>query len=53
MLGLRAQDVPQTISTSYSDDEETGENNFPSVYCDHDAGGGDFSRRVSLVRDWS
>lgn len=24
MLGLRDVDVPQTISTSYSDDEQTG-----------------------------
>jgi hypothetical protein len=29
MLGLRNGDVPQTISTSYSDDEQTGKNKLP------------------------
>ena len=26
MMALRDKDVPQTISTSYSDDEQTGKN---------------------------
>jgi hypothetical protein len=29
MLALRDGDVPQTISTSYSDDEQTGKYKFP------------------------
>jgi tripeptidyl-peptidase-1 len=29
MLALRDGDVPQTISTSYSDDEQTGKNKLP------------------------
>lgn len=29
MLALRDGDVPQTISTSYSDDEQTGKKSFP------------------------
>jgi hypothetical protein len=29
MMALRDGDVPQTISTSYSDDEQTGKNKLP------------------------
>jgi hypothetical protein len=31
MLALRNGNVPQTISTSYSDDEQTGKNNLPCL----------------------
>lgn len=32
MLSLRSDSVPQTISTSYTDDEQTGENSIASLY---------------------
>jgi hypothetical protein len=33
MLGLQDQDdIPQTISTSYADDEQTGKNSLPNLF---------------------